>query len=68
MAFKPNYGQQRAERARAQGARREEKLRQRQERSDERKAAAAAAEGAPKQGGEEGPAPIDRRGGPEHKD
>lgn len=62
MPFKPNYGHQRAERARNQGARREEKLRQRQERSAERKAAAAAADGAPKQGGEEIPASTDRRG------
>ena len=68
MPFKPNYGHQRAERARAQGARREEKLRQRQERSEERKAAAAAAEAVPKQGGEERATPIDPSGGPEHKD
>ncbi|TWT02649.1 hypothetical protein FQU96_30570 [Reyranella sp. CPCC 100927] len=68
MPFKPNYGHQRAERARAQGARREEKLRQRQERSEERKAAAAAAEAVPKQGVEGRPAPIDPNGGSEHKD
>ena len=43
MAFKPNYGLQRADRARAREAKREEKQRQRQERSDERKAVAAAA-------------------------
>jgi hypothetical protein len=43
MAFRPNYRLQRADRARAQAAKRDEKLRQRQERSAERKAAAAAA-------------------------
>jgi hypothetical protein len=42
MAFKPNYGRQRADRARAQEEKREEKLRRRQERSNERKAQAAA--------------------------
>lgn len=37
MAFKPNYGMQRADRSRSREAKREEKLRQRQERSNERK-------------------------------
>ncbi len=44
MPFKPNYGMQRADRARAREARRDEKQRQRQERSDQRKAIAAAGE------------------------
>ena len=38
MAFKPNYGQQRADRQRAKEQKREEKLRRRQERSAKRKA------------------------------
>jgi hypothetical protein len=38
MAFKPNYGQQRAERNRAKEQKREEKLRRRQEKSARRKA------------------------------
>jgi hypothetical protein len=41
MPFKPNYGMQRADRARAREARRDEKQRQRQERSEQRKAIAA---------------------------
>jgi len=38
MAFKPNYGMKRADRNRAQKARNEEKLKERQERADRRKA------------------------------
>jgi len=38
MAFKRNYRMQRADRDRAQKARNEEKLRERQERADKRKA------------------------------
>jgi hypothetical protein len=53
---------QRADRARAQGARREEKLRQRQERSDERKAAAATANAQQPDG--EAPAAADSPGKP----
>jgi hypothetical protein len=37
MAFKPNYGQQRAERKRSQDQKREEKLRRREEKSAKRK-------------------------------
>lgn len=44
MPFKPNYGMQRADRARAREARRDEKQRQRQERSEQRKATVAANE------------------------
>lgn len=39
MAFKPNYGQQRAERNRAKEQKREEKLRRRQEKSAARRKA-----------------------------
>jgi hypothetical protein len=39
MAFKPNYGQHRAERDRLKRAKKEEKLKQQQERTAERKAA-----------------------------
>lgn len=39
MAFKPNYGRERAERARAKQAKKEEKLKQRQEDAARRKAA-----------------------------
>ena len=38
MAFRPNYGMQRADRNRAAQARREEKLRKREEKSAQRKA------------------------------
>ena len=37
MAFKPNFGFQRAERDRARKARKEEKLRERRERAQQRK-------------------------------
>ena len=37
MPFKPNYGQQRSERARLKQARREEKLKQRRERAVQHK-------------------------------
>jgi hypothetical protein len=47
MMFKPNYGQQRAERKRAQNARREEKLREQQEATARRRAAKAEAEPSP---------------------
>jgi hypothetical protein len=39
MAFKPNYGQQRADRNRAKEQRKQEKLQRRQEESERRKAA-----------------------------
>jgi hypothetical protein len=39
MAFKPNYGQQRAERKRSKDQKREEKLRRREEKSAKRKSA-----------------------------
>jgi hypothetical protein len=45
--FKPNYGQQRAERQRAQKARREEKLREQQEATARRRAAMDEAEPSP---------------------
>jgi hypothetical protein len=38
MAFRPNYGMQRADRNRAAQARREEKMRKREEKSAQRKA------------------------------
>ncbi len=39
MAFKPNYGQQRADRNRAKEQKKQEKLQRRQEESERRKAA-----------------------------
>jgi hypothetical protein len=45
--FKPNYGQQRAERQRAQNARREEKPRGQQATTARRRAATAEAEPSP---------------------
>jgi hypothetical protein len=44
MAFKPNYGRDRAERQRAARARSEEKQRKKEEKSAQRKAERAAAE------------------------
>jgi hypothetical protein len=45
--FKPNYGQQRADRQRAQNARREQKLKEQQEATTRRRAAKAEAEAPP---------------------
>jgi hypothetical protein len=54
MAFKPNYGQHRAERDRLKRAKKEEKLKQQQERTAERKAARDSGEP-----GHEGEEPAD---------
>ena len=45
MAFKPNYGQERAARNRAKDQKKQEKLQRRQEESERRKAGIGAAEG-----------------------
>lgn len=45
MAFKPNYGQERAARNRAKDQKKQEKLQRRQEESERRKAGMTAAEG-----------------------
>ena len=60
MAFKPNYGQNRAERRRAQEAKREEKRKQQQEKTARRKASLGDPEGADHEAGE---APADEPGG-----
>lgn len=47
MAFKPNYGQQRAERNRAKEQKKQEKLQRRQEESERRKAGLPEGDGTP---------------------